>query len=142
MTGSSIYGIIEIYRISISKVNLLTLGGKAMEKKIYEMLGIRQWKKFLLWIMLKIVRNPNNFRHMSNYYLESYNINAVRNFKKMLWVNGLIHTLGIILGILSMIKNGVSITMIIFLLINIYCLMLQRYNWIRIKKVLSRIARK
>lgn len=120
-----------------------------MEMKIYEKLGVRQWKKIVLWLMSKIIRNPKD-RHGSNYYLAGTNVKAVKKFKKWLWCNGIIHAIGIIQCICKIIcyalkSNLISsftFVAIVFLFLNLYCVMLQRYNWLRIKKVLSKVALK
>lgn len=120
-----------------------------MEMKIYEKLGVRQWKKIVLWLMSKIIRNPKD-RHGTNYYLAGTNVKAVKEFKKWLWCNGIIHAIGIIQCIYQIIcyalkRNLISsftFVVIVYLFINLYCVMLQRYNWLRIKRVLSKVALK
>lgn len=54
-----------------------------MEMNFYEKIGVQQWKKFVLWLMSKIIRNPAN-RKGSNYYLADVSLESVKQFKKML----------------------------------------------------------
>ncbi len=118
-----------------------------IEMKIYEKLGVRKWKKFVLWLMCLAIRDPN-FKGI-NYNIQSFSLKSVKKFRKWLWINSLIHVYGIIqcIDYIPYIINSDSIfsfsmffTIICFLL-NIYCVMLQRYNYIRIKKVLKRATR-
>lgn len=120
-----------------------------MEMRFYEMIGIRQWKKLVLWFMSKLIPNRNK-NIATNYYLGGFNLKAILKYKKWLWVNALLHVivslhpaLTIIANVLS--NNVVSFSMlfaIIFVVLNLYCIMLQRYNWLRIKRVLETAARK
>lgn len=115
----------------------------------YRKIGVLQWKKFVLWLMSQFIRNPED-RKGSNYYLAGINRQSVKDFRKMLLLNGSIHIVGVMFCILDMASiiaanNIVSISMlytIILFLVNLYCVMLQRYNWLRIKKVLNKVARK
>lgn len=120
-----------------------------MEMKFYRKIGVLQWKKFVLWLMSKFIRDPE-MRKGGNYYLRRISLSAVKDFKKALWFNGTIHAIGTLFGILAIrdcvitnniISAGMVINIIAFF-INLYCVMLQRYNWLRIKKVLNKVALK
>lgn len=136
------------YRYIFLKNQLNPKGGKIMEMKFYEKIGVRQWKKFVLWLMAQVIRNPKD-RKGSNYYLAAIDLKAVKKFRKMLLLNGLIHAWGLFcvsLLIHYILENNVfSFSMLILIicgfLINLYCVILQRYNWLRIKKVLKKVAR-
>lgn len=69
-----------------------------MEMKFYEIIGVRQWKKFVLWLMAKSIRNPND-RKGGNYYLKRLDLNSVKDFKKALLFNGIIHIIGGLCGL-------------------------------------------
>lgn len=120
-----------------------------MEMKFYELIGIRQWKKFVLWLMAQIIRNPRD-RRGTNYYLKDLSLEAVKDFKKQLLFNGSVHLIGMIACMFGMIVYYVQgelllskfLYLSILFILNLYCVMLQRYNWLRIKKVLARVARK
>ncbi len=120
-----------------------------MEMEFYRKIGVLQWKKFVLWLMSKIIRNPER-RRGGNYYLERIDLKSVRAFKKELLFNGSIHAIGTIAGVKAIISyiltdNVFSIMMLINIIVflaNLYCVMLQRYNWLRIKKVLNKVASK
>ncbi len=119
-----------------------------MEMKLYEIIGIRQWKKFVLWLMALIIHVPAKERHGGSYYLEGINVKYAKNFRKYLIFNGLIHTLLALYSICLVISNvsendilNIIICSICFF-INAYCIMLQRYNWLRINKILKKHALK
>lgn len=120
-----------------------------MEMKFYRKIGVLQWKKFVLWLMSKFIRDPE-MRKGGNYYLRRISLSAVKDFKKALWFNGTIHAIGLLNCILviandifanNIISSSMLINTICFF-INLYCVMLQRYNWLRIKKVLNKVALK
>lgn len=116
-----------------------------MEIKFYEKIGVRQWKKFVLWLMALLIRNPKA-RKGGNYYLAGRSLKNVKSFKKMLLFNASIHIWAISNNIRYFIEftipNGSfsfsDIFVIIAFVINLYCIMLQRYNWLRINKVLKK----
>lgn len=115
-----------------------------MEMRFYEKIGVRQWKKLVLWLMAQIIRN-SEYRRGGNYYLESYNLKAVDDFKKQLWFNAKIHIFAIILNIIclcttSNIISFSALIQVILFFINLYCIMLQRYNYLRIKRVLNKAS--
>lgn len=120
-----------------------------MEMKFYEMIGVRQWKKFVLWLMAQFIRNPK-YRKGANYYLAGIDLKSVIKFKKMLIFNGMIHLCGVLCCIFFIIINITENKFISFATLwegiwffeNLYCIMLQRYNWLRIKKVLKKVAHK
>lgn len=125
-----------------------------MEMKLYEKLGVLYWKKFVLWVSVLGVRNPND-RKGTNYYLKDLSLKSVKDFRKWLWFNALVHIFGFMYSAIWIIYIIINIHLysfyasilfiiihIIFLILNLYCIMLQRYNYLRIKKVLKRAARK
>lgn len=120
-----------------------------MEMRFYEKIGIRQCKKFVLWLMSKLI--PNRDKSIgTNYYLGGFNLQAIKKYKKWLWINAMLHVTLAISPLLQIISNIISnniislsmLSAIIFLVLNLYCIMLQRYNWLRIKKVLEKATRK
>ena len=116
-----------------------------MEMKFYEKIGVRQWKKFVLWLMAQIIRDPEE-RKGGNYYLKERNLNEIRKFRKQLLLNGTIHAFAITLNIINIMQNNFISFSTLFqtgwFFVNLYCIMLQRYNWIRIKNLLKKSTRK
>ena len=124
-----------------------------MEMKFYEKLGIRKWKKFLLWFMSKIIRNPE--KRKGGYYLADISLEAAKKYRKTLLINALIHiwcSIIFSLIIINIIMVWIILKRISFfflmicsilgLIINLYCVMMQRYNWLRIKRILTKVAHK
>lgn len=55
-----------------------------------------------------------------------------------MYLNASIHTFGLFLCIVDLLLGGADVFFIIMTLINIYCIMLQRYNIIRLNKVIKK----
>lgn len=116
-----------------------------MEMRIYELLGIKYWKRFILWIACLFIRDHED-RKGANYWLEDISAASIKKFKKQLLFNGLYHTGAIVVNdiivfIMKLLGSNISIIyQVIFFLVNFYCVMLQRYNWLRIKKILKKIS--
>lgn len=132
---------------------------KNLELRIYEFLGIKIFRK-MAFILMKVLNYPftikmskeqrkNFFNSIINYRMKKGNgLQDLRDFKKMLILNASIHTyallklalnvIKIIIGAFSVMSTTLVVTTIIFTIINVYCIMLQRYNWVRINDVLKR----
>lgn len=119
-----------------------------LEIKIYELLGIKYFKKFVLKLRdiiyslfffipkeeLEIIKNrPDNYKMGL-----SFKKKDILRYKKLLLFNSYVHITGLIICILS----PISIHNIILLILNIYCIILQRYNYIRINNLLKKIELK
>ena len=131
---------------------------KSVEMKIYEMLGIKKFKKFLLSLN-ELVTYPFT-RHMTkeerrnmlrdsggNYHLGKVkSVDDVKKFKKQLFLNSGIHVLGLLLCVspsIKMIAGEASLVTDIIIppliALNSYCIMLQRYNNIRINRFIKKM---
>lgn len=128
-----------------------------IELKIYEWLGIKTFRK-IVFKLLYIGLIPFTFRITkeerwnlihntpSNYTMEKGNgIQDLKDFKKELFFNTSIHIVSLIYCIpnfLAIIENSASlftiVTMPFFASANVYCIMLQRYNQIRINQVIKK----
>lgn len=130
-----------------------------IEKKFYEILGVKLFKKIVMFIydiIAKIISLslPKQYRKAflkskgtTNYTIGSIkSLDNIKKFKKELLFNGFVHICGAIIALSflgeSILNKTPSILPIAlnstFLGINIYCVMLQRYNYIRIKKVIEK----
>lgn len=129
---------------------------KNIELKIYELLGIQTFKKILFkliyvtllpftFFMTKEERKNVLYNTPSNYIMKKGNgIQDLRDFKKMLFLNAGIHICALLTFIpelLEVLGNTASLSTTIEILfwipINTYCIMLQRYNQIRINQVIE-----
>lgn len=127
---------------------------------IYELLRIKNFEKLILNLCEKILyRNKPNMtieekrkriRDVpSNYNIGKVkNLEAMKSFKKKLVFNAIIHLFSILcsapcltLPFESMTLQSIIIGIMALILniINIYCIMLQRYNYIRINQIINRM---
>lgn len=127
-----------------------------IEMKLYEILGIKTFRKMafdlLYWIALIIsLGNKEKAKDIvynipSNYVMKKGNgLEDLRDFKKMLLLNTTIHVMILsyfVPNFFKIIEETASIPTTIFNLtaisINLYCIMLQRYNNIKINRILKK----
>lgn len=106
---------------------------------LYTMLGIRIFRKMVF--LLERVIHLRDKKVNANYHVGRFTPSAVEEFKKYLFYNGSIHVrnlvYALIYGALRIIfgKESVFLDYIVILLAikDIYCVMLQRYNFLQIK---------
>ena len=117
-----------------------------MEMRVYELLGVKYWKRFVLWIICLLIRDPKD-RKGGNYWLDDISVASIKKFKKQLLFNASLHIGAILVTnipffIMNLLDNNIPmmIYQVIWFLVNFYCIMLQRYNWLRIKKILKKIS--
>ena len=133
---------------------------KNKEMKIYEALGIKKFRKFVIQLSYLLVYPINllykrgiTFQESkamtrsisSNYYVGSeLSIDKIKKFKNQLWFNSTLHIIGILLIIKGMIISADMLNWLAilfastFIILNGYCIMLQRYNYLRINNLLQR----
>lgn len=114
-----------------------------VELRIYELLGIKIFQK-LTFLLEKIIhRNDNGYNE--NYHLKKKYCNGnVQDFKKFLFYNGGIHIRNILFIIIIILIKKIfkciawfDCILIILAVKDIYCVMLQRYNYIRIQNCID-----
>lgn len=108
--------------------------------KIYEFLGVKQFKK-AVFMLEKIIHKRDKGKNINYHIKNSNDRESVDSFKKYLYYNGFIHTKNLITGIpiiVFAILCGQNllflIPLILFLIKDVYCVMLQRYNWLKISE--------
>lgn len=113
---------------------------KKLELKIYEFLGVKQFKK-AVFMLEKIIHKRDKGKNINYHIKNSNDRESVDSFKKYLYYNGFIHTKNLITGIpliVFAILCGQNllflIPLILFLIKDVYCVMLQRYNWLKISE--------
>ena len=134
---------------------LIMKKNKNLEMRFYELIGIKKFRKavFKLQWFLTPNKKENNgerlrvFKDASNYNIgKNVNYESIKAFKKQLLFNSTIHSIGIIILIPFFIKDINSLDAIIgysfAVVFNSYCIMLQRYNWIKSNNVLKFIKPK
>lgn len=135
---------------------------KNIEMKIYELLGVKIFKKFIfrLFNTLEFFLTTKNskeaskkalYNPTSNYNLgKTKSLEDIKKFKKQLFINASIHTWALIWTLSMCILNSlkitgetvllpITITNLSAIIINLYCIMLQRYNYIRINQVIKKM---
>lgn len=125
---------------------------KTFEERLYETLGIKKFKKIVIKLQLilrKFLFWREDFKsNYDNYFIKNQTIESYKNFKIFgLLINSGIHFPALIRNVddlvtkLSMPNIDVSsiISTSILMGINTYCCMLQRYNHIRINKVIKKL---
>lgn len=127
---------------------------KTIELKIYEFLGIKKFRKialeacyllnFPLFRLSKKEWNDFIHRFPSNYFLgKSKGLKDFKKMKKKLIGNGSFHMCCLFCNLSSLIRGTTSLPIPISVLIaflNGYCIMLQRYNCIRISNLIERMT--
>lgn len=132
---------------------------KNIEMKFYELLGIKVFKKMAFFIrdivtlpltfkMSKEERKKTLYNTASNYNIgKSKSLEDIKKFKKQLFKNAGIHIFALLAFIPSFIKiimgmASLSTTIIVLpaMVMNIYCIMLQRYNCIRINQLIEKMT--
>lgn len=131
---------------------------KNTEMKFYELLGIKTFRKMafalagatLFLFMPKVPKEKRNYylyENPSNYSIGKISsLEDILKFKKKLLFNASIHLFGFVILVPDAIKiiSGLAtipttILTLFLSIINLYCVMLQRYNWIRINKLAKKM---
>lgn len=132
---------------------------KNIEMKFYELLGIKVFKKMAFFVrdivtlpltfkMPKEERKKSLYNTASNYNIgKEKSFEDIKKFKKQLFKNAGIHIFALLAFIPSFIKiilgtASLSTTIIVLpaMVMNIYCIMLQRYNCIRINQLIEKMT--
>lgn len=116
-----------------------------VERRLYEFLGIKLFRKLALKIE-SFRHRKDNSRNI-NYHLHGGGISSVKSFTGYLLYNAVCHTISLsfvvayfaITGIVGARYIVLDISMCILLLINLYCIMLQRYTYIKIREFAERL---
>lgn len=112
-----------------------------MEYKIYELLGIEYYKKFVLLCKSIYNKLTKNKYSNDNYFLRGYKKEDVQYLKENFQKNLRIHLLGVVVGFIVAVigsKMEYKLCGIVLLIWNLYSVMLQRYNIIRIDRILNK----
>jgi len=129
---------------------------KTKEMKLYELLGIKQFRQMafkfrnILFAPFLIKMTEEEKKQLLNDAPTNYNIGkdkslrSVKEFKKWLFINAIIHVIGLyycIPGFLRIVNNNATLLGMFItgcaITINSYCIMLQRYNCIKLNKTIK-----
>lgn len=112
---------------------------KELEPKIYELLGVLFFQK-CVFKLEKIIHFKDKGKNI-NYHIKNYNIDQLEEFKKFLYFNGYIHLRNLLILLPVLVIQSIFFSPLFLLytipaiIKNAYCVMLQRYNYIRISKL-------
>lgn len=109
------------------------------ERKLYEFLGIKCFRRFILSLESFKLRFFN--KKSRNYHPEGKSINLMRKFVGYLCYNAILHVCSIVLVVVYFIITWITgaryilldVITVTMMVINIYCIMLQRYIYLRIR---------
>lgn len=132
---------------------------KNIEMKIYELLGVKVFRKMvftfrdILLFPLTIKMSKEEKRDFFYNIASNYNLGKIKSledikkFKKYLFINTGIHIWALSVCLPNFLKviGGTAslfttITNLTFIGINLYCIMLQRYNGIRINQLIEKMT--
>lgn len=111
-----------------------------LEQKIYRLLGVNQYRKFIIAVKRKYDKWRGK-EDTDNYFLQDYTVDGITHLKNELIKNAKIHMVGVLVCLpitLFYDRLWVQIIALVILLHNLYCVMIQRYNLIRINSLLSK----
>ena len=112
---------------------------KELEPKIYEFLGVLFFQK-CVFTLEKIIHLKDKGKNI-NYHIKNYNIDQLEAFKKFLYFNSYIHVRNLLILFPVLVIQTIFFSPLFLLytipaiIKNAYCVMLQRYNYIRISKI-------
>lgn len=118
------------------------------EMRLYELLGIKIFRK-LVFMLEHLIHRKDKGQNV-NYHLSYNNVDSMDKFMKYLFYNGSIHARNITgINIYFVIKLCIGKSffwidgfLILLMIKDIYCVMLQRYNYLRIKQRKARLKKK
>lgn len=111
------------------------------EMKLYECLGVKQFQ-WLVFQLEKVIHFKDKGKNI-NYHIQNRSVDELRGFQKYLYFNGFIHVRNsiVVSGLLVLqqlfFSNWALLYLIPSLMKNLYCVMLQRYNYLRIHRVIE-----
>lgn len=114
--------------------------GEDLELKIYKALSVKYFRN-LAFKLEKLIHIKDKKKNINYHINDCKDLVSIDKFKKYLYYNGFIHVKNLIfgsVGLALMIILNASVVPVIalstLLLKDAYCVMLQRYNWIRITR--------
>ncbi|MDO5133003.1 MAG: hypothetical protein Q4D81_08470, partial [Eubacteriales bacterium] len=120
-----------------------TAGGREeAEMRLYRLLGVKRFRRFVF--ALEAGKHRRDGGRNANYHLADLSCAGMRRHFAFLSYNAIIHIAGLLLAVLLILAKAfvlhkwrpVDWGIPAAVLLNIYCIMLQRYNSLRIRKAL------
>lgn len=119
-----------------------------IELHTYEMLGVKLFRRAIL--LFERIKHHKDGGQNENYHIKGRSIVSLRSFSGYLLYNTMLHIVSILMTIFyfaiarSSHLNylGIDIFVSAIVVFNLYCIMLQRYNYLKIKAFISKIDAK
>ena len=117
-----------------------------MERRLYEFFGIRYFRKLVL--RLESFRHRKDKSRNVNYHLQGSSVSSVKSFTGYLLYNAVCHVISLsfcvvyfaITGVVGTRYIALDISMCILLVINLYCIILQRYTYIKTRGFVEKMV--
>ena len=113
------------------------------EIRVYHFLGVNQYRRFVI----KVKKKYDSWRgkdDTDNYFLKKYSTDGINHLKEQLIRNAKIHLVGVIVCIPALVFAGrpwIQILALIVMIHNLYCVMIQRMNILRINGLFKKNSR-
>ena len=118
------------------------------ELELYEVIGIKTFRKMVFvlrdtliriiyfWMSKERINELLNDGAVGNNYSvnKTKGIKGFKDFKKAIIFNAFVHIIALVL----LFFGTFSLKTFVLGLINLYCIILQRYNWIRVNRIIKR----
>lgn len=117
---------------------------KSIEVQFYEWIGIKQFRKLALFY--EFIRHRENGQKNVNYHLRSTSARSAESFLPYLFYNAAVHVFGLMVVALyfevklfySFGSAWLDFVLMLSAVLNLYCIILQRYTYLRICALRSR----
>ena len=119
-------------------------GNRTAELSIYELLGIRAFNKFILFV--ERIKHRKDGLKNHNYHPRNLNYSTLNGFSGYLLYNSSFHVVSLALTVFLLFFCFITdvksvpyyIVILITIVFNVYCLMLQRYTYLKLKRHMNR----
>lgn len=113
---------------------------KNIEMRIYELLGVNIFRKYILFTWEKIAKL---IKLDVGYRLDKLNIEGLNNYKINIILFAIGHSLVIFfIFVQSIISHKALSDNLFSILLNSYCIMTQRYNYVRINQLIEKMTKR
>ena len=118
--------------------------GQIIELRVYELLGVKRFRKLIFKI--ENIRHRQDGKYNINYHLTGGSLYTMKEFIGYLYYNTACHAISLAFVVVFLFasvafqtRNHVlDIATIILSIVNIYCIILQRYTYLKLSAVISK----
>ena len=109
-----------------------------IELRIYELLGVKVVQKIVLLNAKYILRVKKDNENPGTYFIGKLTYENMNVYKKGIFANAAIHIVGALFCMYHLFPVA-STAFVVGTILNLYLVMLQRYNYIKLKRVMNTI---